>query len=302
MQRYTMDTSIASENGAGENAAGDGLKAPTKTRFDENFPVASRFVPAHLRRHVHCFYLCVRAADDIADDGGRPAEEKTALLTAMDRALQGKSDGGDEPVTRPAVALRASLDETGVSAEHARQLLQAFMMDVTKLRYRNWSDLLNYCRYSAAPVGRYLLDLHGEDKSIWAATDALCMALQVLNHLQDCKDDYRDLDRVYIPQPWLRDEGIDVEALDAESAEPALRRVLDRVLDRTDELILYARTGPPLLQSLGLRLETAFIVAIAAALSAKLRRRDPIAGRVELGRLELLLCAVRGITRGLLRL
>ena len=151
-------------------------------------------------------------------------------------------------------------------------------------------------------MGRYLLELHGEDRSIWAATDALCMALQILNHLQDCKDDYRNLDRVYIPQPWLIEEGIDVAALDAESADPALRRVLDRVLDRTDELILYARTGPPLMRSRGLRLETAFIVAIAAALSAKLRRHDPLAGRVELGRLELFLCAVRGITRGLLRL
>lgn len=276
------------------------LKAPTKTRLDENFPVASVLVPKALRPHVHIFYLCVRAADDIADAPDIPPEEKTRLLTVMDEALQGK--GTPDPVTKPAFDLVDSLNKTGVTAQHARHLLQAFMMDVTKLRYRNWSDLLNYCRYSAAPVGRYLLDLHGEDKSIWPATDALCMALQVLNHVQDCKDDYRNLDRVYIPQPWLREEGIDVDALDADRASPALRKVLNRTLDRTDELIIQAWAGVPRLRNRGLRLETALITAIAAKLSGKLRRRDPVAGRVELNWLDYFLCAVRGLARGLLRL
>ncbi len=276
------------------------LKAPTRTRRDENFPVASMLVPKALRPHVHVFYLCVRAADDIADDPERSPEEKIRLLTLMDQALQG--DGAPDPVTQTAFDLVASLKQTGVTAEHARHLLQAFMMDATKLRYRNWSDLLNYCRYSAAPVGRYLLDLHGEDRAIWPATDALCMALQVLNHLQDCKDDYRILDRVYIPQPWLRDEAIDVEALGADFSDPALRKVLDRTLDRTDELIVQAWKAVPLLKCFGLRLETAFITAIAARLSARLRRRDPVAGRVELGGLDYFLCAARGLTRGVLRL
>jgi farnesyl-diphosphate farnesyltransferase len=278
----------------------DGLKAPTKSRVDENFPVASWLIPARLRRHVHVFYLCVRAADDVADDGARAPQEKTALLSEMDAALQGKAPR--KPATAPAHDLAASLRESGVSAQHARELLQAFQMDVTKLRYRNWSELLNYCRYSAAPVGRYLLDLHGEDKSIWPATDALCAALQILNHLQDCKDDYLALDRVYIPEPWLREEGIGVEVLKQDAAGPELRRVLDRTLARTDELIIRARAAPRRIRSLGLRLETAFIIAIAARLSARLKRRDPVAGRVKLGAADYALCAVQGLTRGLLRI
>ena len=277
----------------------DGLKAPTTSHNDENFPVASRLIPARLRRHVHLFYLCVRAADDVADDGARPAEEKTALLTEMDQVLQGEGTPG--AVTGPAHDLLASLRETGVTVQHARELLQAFQMDVIKLRYRNWSELINYCRYSAAPVGRYLLDLHGEDQSIWPATDALCMALQILNHLQDCKDDYLALDRVYIPEQWLREEGTDVTALDSDAAGPELRRVLDRTLARTDELITHARAAPRQIRSLGLRLETAFIIAITARLSARLKRRDPVAERVELGAVDYAICAIRGLTRGLLR-
>lgn len=273
------------------------LKTPTKTRHDENFPVASRLIPARLRPHVHAFYLCVRAADDVADDGVRLPSDKAALLSAMDQTLQGLRE--PDEITRHAAAHRASAIETGVTIEHARHLLQAFMMDVTKLRYRNWSELINYCLYSAAPVGRYLLDLHGEDGSARPYTDALCIALQILNHLQDCKDDYLNLDRVYLPLDILAEAGTGVEALAADRASPQLRAALDRVLARTDELILKARLGPPLIRHRGLRLETAVIVAIAERLSKRLKRDDPVAGRVELGTTTNLVCALRGLIRGL---
>ena len=88
--------------------------------------------------------------------------------------------------------MRASLAATGVTAQHCHDVLRAFRLDATKLRYRDWDDLMEYCRYSAAPVGRQLLDLHGESRDTWPASDALCSALQVLNHLQDCAADYRD--------------------------------------------------------------------------------------------------------------
>lgn len=290
--RGSMDSMIGT---AGDDLAR--LKTPTKTRYDENFPVASRLIPARLRPHVHAFYLCVRAADDVADDGTRPPAEKTALLTAMDEALQGLHPADE--VTRYAAAHRESALATGITVEHARHLLQAFMMDVTKLRYRNWSELINYCLFSAAPVGRYLLDLHGEDVSARPYTDALCIALQILNHLQDCKDDYLNLDRVYIPRDMLAEAGTGVEALAAERSSPQLRAALNRVLARTDELILKARLGPPLIRHRGLRLETAVIVAIAERLSARLKRDDPVAGRVELGGVENALCAIRGVCRGL---
>ena len=74
---------------------------------------------------------------------------------------------------------------------------------VTKLRYRDWDDLIDYCRYSAMPVGRFVLDVHGESRDTWPANDALCAALQVINHLQDCAKDYRELNRVYIPEDAL---------------------------------------------------------------------------------------------------
>jgi farnesyl-diphosphate farnesyltransferase len=194
-------------------------------------------------------------------------------------AILDGAPGSDSPA---AAAMRASLAATGVTAQHCQDVLRAFRQDAAKLRYRDWDDLMDYCRYSAAPVGRQLLDLHGEGRHTWPASDALCNALQVLNHLQDCTADYRNLDRVYIPLSDLTAEGCTVAALTAGSASPGLRRVLDRLLDNTEALIATARSLPPAVASRGLRWESAVIVALAGRLARRLRRGDPLAGRVAL--------------------
>src|SRR5918911_3410584 len=155
-----------------------------------------------------------------------PDNEKVGGLARLAEILDG-APGEDSPA---ASEMRASLAETGVTAQHCHDVLHAFRLDATKLRYRDWDDLMGYCRYSAAPVGRQLLDLHGESRDTWPPSDALCAALQVLNHLQDCGDDYRNLDRVYLPLDDLEAAGCTVEALCAPAASPGLRCVLDRLL------------------------------------------------------------------------
>ena len=134
-----------------------------------------------------------------------------------------------------------------------------------------------------------------------AASDALCTALQILNHLQDCGDDWRDLGRLYVPLEWLRAEGLEAGALLAPQACPALRRVLDRVLAGVD--VLLAEAGPigRLMASRRLGLESAVIVALARALRDELGRRDPLAERVELAKPRRLAVASGGLLAGLLR-
>ncbi len=109
---------------------------------------------------------------------------------------------------------------------HALDLLTAFRMDVTKLRYENWDELIHYCRYSAMPVGRFMLDVHGESTSTWPANDALCAGLQINNHLQDCGKDYKSLNRVYVPLDALAAAGASVEELGKEPASAPLRQCL----------------------------------------------------------------------------
>lgn len=272
-----------------------GIETPSgKGRGGENFPVGSLLIRRDLRPHVHAFYRFARNADDIADNPRLAADDKIRRLDRMGAILDG-APGEDAPA---AVAMRASLAATGTTARHCRDVLRAFRLDATKLRYRDWDELMEYCRYSAAPVGRQLLDLHGESRAAWPASDALCAALQVLNHLQDCALDYRRLDRVYLPTEWLAAEGIGVEALAAPAAGPRLRRVLDRLLESTEALIKTARALPPLVAAPGLRREAAVIVALAARLAERLRRGDPLAGRVALRKQDFLAAFLKGAFGG----
>jgi hydroxysqualene synthase len=276
--------------------AAPGVETPSgKWRSAENFPVGSFFIRHNLRAHVHAFYRFARNADDIADNPALTAEDKIRRLDRMAAILDG-APGRDSPA---ASAMRKSLIETGVSAQHCHDVLRAFRLDATKLRYRDWDDLMAYCRYSASPVGRQLLDLHRESRETWSASDALCSALQVLNHLQDCVDDYRRLDRVYLPVDDLAADGIGVEALSGPVACPELRRVFDRLLDRTGALVETARGLPRQVESSGLRWESAVIVELAARLLWRLRSGDPLAARVKLKKLDFLAAFAIGWARGL---
>jgi farnesyl-diphosphate farnesyltransferase len=278
-----LDAGTPPDTAPGTAAGTGSVEAPSgKGRGDENFPVGSWLIRRDLRIHVHAFYRFARNADDIADSPALTAQDKLRRLDRMAAILDGVSGGAPESESPAASAMRESLAATGVTAQHCHDMLQAFRQDAVKLRYRDWDDLMEYCRYSAAPVGRQLLDLHGESRATWPASDALCAALQVLNHLQDCAADYRGLDRVYLPLADLDAAGCAVEILAAPAASPGLRRVLDTMLDRTETLIATARDLPPGVAARGLRWESAVIVGLAARLAHRLRQGDPLASRVKL--------------------
>jgi squalene synthase HpnC len=212
------------------------LQPATKTHRDENFPVASALIaPAH-RPAVLAFYDFVRAADDIADSPDLSPDEKLARLERFEAALLGQDDG-----IAVATPLRAALTARKLSARHALDLLYAFRMDATKTRYADFDELMHYCAYSAAPVGRFVLEVHGESETTWPANDALCSALQIINHIQDCGADYRKLDRVYIPQDAMAKQGADVAALGADTATPALLACLHDLAARTQKLVVDGR-------------------------------------------------------------
>ena len=277
--------------------------ASGKGRADENFPVGSRLISAAHRPHVHAYYGFARAIDDIADNNLLSPQAKIDRLDAMEAAVLGRAEAGDAHPAELAHArrLRASLAVTGIDPATATDLIVAFRQDAVKHRYESWDELVEYCRYSANPVGRYLLALHGEDPRHLPASDALCTALQVLNHLQDGADDLATLDRCYIPGPWLAQEGLDVDALRQPRSTANFRRVLDRMLDGVDRLNGQASRLPGLVADRRMRLETAVIVGLSHRLAARLRREDPLAGRVKLKRLDVarsLLGAARAWRRG----
>jgi hydroxysqualene synthase len=286
---------MTAESAARRDESARSVETPSgKWRGAENFPVGSRLIRRDLRPHVHAFYRFARNADDIADNPALSPADKVCRLDRMAAILDG-APGGDSP---SAIAMRESLAETGTTAQHCHDVLHAFRLDATKLRYHDWNDLMAYCRYSASPVGRQLLDLHGESRETWPASDALCSALQVLNHLQDCAADYRLLDRVYLPTRDLAAEGIGVETLAARASCPRLRRVLDGMLNRTETLVTSARSLAPQVVSSGLRWECGVIIELAARLLRRLRHSDPLADRVRLKKSDFLAAFVFGVLRG----
>ena len=235
-----------------------------KTHKTENFPVASLLLAPSVRAEVLEFYRFARQADDIADAASLSPAEKHKQL---------------------------HIDTTN---EFQENLLKAFRQDIDKNRYETWDELIGYCENSANPVGRFLLSVHGETSG-FEASDALCTVLQILNHLQDCQKDYKEIDRIYLPSAFL-DEGETYEDLLSKGeTNPSLRKVIDECLKRCDELLKIAINLPSHIKSKRLRYQAKVTLFCAFALAGKLKKQDPLATRVELSGLDKFLIAYKGL-------
>ena len=259
-----------------------------KTARNENFPVASWLVGRAERPLVMRYYAFARAADDVADAPHLSPAAKRAGLDGFEAGLSGGAGPAD------AAALREALARRGIGDRHARDLLVAFRRDAEGFNARSWADLLDYCAWSAHPVGRFLLELHCEPAELWPASDRLCAALQILNHVQDCGSDFRTLDRIYLPADWMAEAGVAPADLAQKAATPGLLRVLDRVIDGTDAMIEEASGLPGRIGNPRLAGEVRAVLGCARRLARRLRGSDPLAGRVGLSRADFALAGLAG--------
>ena len=257
---------------------------------DENFPVASWIIHPRHRALILAFYNFVRTADDVADHATLPAEAKLAYLDLLESELLGRGETQAE-----AVNLRRALAERGMPPRHALDVLIAFRMDVTKLRYETWEEVIHYCRYSAMPVGRFMLDVHGESTSTWVASDALCAGLQINNHLQDCGKDFKALNRVYLPRDALAASGASVEQLGLDQSPPAMLQCLHALAARNEVLLNESRSLSAEVRDFRLGVDISVIQAYADRIVRLLRVRDPLRERVHLNKFELLAFSLAGI-------
>ena len=263
-----------------------------KTHRDENFPVA-RLVRARHREAILAFYEFVRTADDIADHPELAPDAKLRALDGLEQTLAGRADA--EPA---GTRLREALTRRGLSDRHARDLLRAFRQDVVKLRYDSWEELIAYCALSAMPVGRFVLDVHGESPETWSASDPLCAALQIINHTQDCGEDYRRLNRVYIPLDAMERAGASVEDLGASRASPALRDCLAKLAHKTRPLVQHGGDLVSMTADFRLSMECAVIHKVAEKLVGVLTERDPLSEPVRLGAFGYARAALAGLAGG----
>ena len=263
----------------------------TRTISTENFPVASWLIRPRHRAPILAFYRFARTADDVADAALPPAQRLARLGTMRD-TLAGRSD-----MDAATGSLRTVLTTHRLDPVHAIDLLDAFTRDVTTPTTADWAALLAYCTKSAMPVGRFVLDVHGEDRSTWAASDALCAALQIINHLQDCGKDFRDMGRVYIPDDMLSAAGLTHNILAARRSPPALLEIISDLAGRCAALLVDAASFARQIRDRRLAAEVRVIHALAVDLAAQLRVRDPLAERIAHGKPRAAWLALNALVR-----
>ena len=198
----------------------------------ENFPVASLLLPAHLREPVEIIYRFARSADDFADEGDDPAEIRLRKLNDYRAQLVAPSS----PLFRD---LQKIIREHELPLQLFTDLLDAFSQDVTKKRYASYAEVLDYCRRSANPVGRLLLHLFKRTTdSDLRQSDAICSALQLINHWQDVDVDYTKDNRVYLPQDEMARFGVAEQHLRDKVCDPAFQGLMRFQVERARELML----------------------------------------------------------------
>jgi len=218
----------------------------------ENFPVASRLLPAAMRPHVAAVYAFARAADDFADEGRASVGERLAWLDAWGALRRGGAPAAQiasrvgavpaEDVQAIFIAVADTTHRCGLDPQLLDDLLSAFAQDVTKTRYATWAEVLDYCRRSANPVGRLVLGIAGvHAESAARDSDAVCTALQLANFWQDLGDDWRQRDRLYVPQESLDAHGAALAALDSGQPDAPWHAVISELGQRTQGLFELGR-------------------------------------------------------------
>lgn len=290
----------------------------------ENFPVAGWFIPGPLRETVHAYYAFARLADDVADSTELTVIQKLSMLDALESALRSTTPA-TQPHEQVAQTAGQQLQAHSIPLSVASDLLIAFRADARNTPPRTLADLMDYCQHSAAPVGRFLLALHGE-QSGHDASDALSSALQILNHVQDARGDAETLKRCYIPADWLAAENIElIDFLDpqnltgtvpgydpirddythgaedtvhatAKAVDPAhISRCLNRMLDQAEHLLVIATPLAATVKHRGLAAQSAAILCLAERLLALLRRNDPWTYKVSLRPTDWMVAATVGL-------
>ena len=265
-----------------------------KSYSDENFPVASFLMTKKIRSIVRVFYFFARMADDIADHQKLSSNQKKKILLFFDNAISKSKKTNNKVLDK----MIAKFKELPSGKKYSRNLLKAFMMDASNKKYKNWNDLLYYCKFSANPVGRFVIDAVNERKNIekiYEASDSLCTALQIINHIQDCKKDFKELNRVYIPESFFKKYSVDKKILRKSKSIENFERLKIEIVDNVLVSLRKTKLGLREIQSWRLRKETLIILNIAKRLCNLLKINDPLEKQIKLSRIDFIFCFFKGI-------
>lgn len=247
--------------------------------FHKYFPVSTSLMAEAVRQSVRDFYGYAWTMEDICDNPALPREEKRQQLRLLRVTLQ---EHNTELLPDWALGYQILLDQGRLSPLHGEHLWQAAWQDTEQDRYLTMEEVLAHVRLAAVPIGRGVMEITGEKEVDRAAADALCIALMLIDILQNARADYLLRQRVYLPQHWLEEAGVSDKVLTKKETGPKLRLLFNDWLDEVESQLTRAAFLPGSLQQRRLRGEIKSILATTRELTRKLRRSDPMAGKIRL--------------------
>lgn len=261
-------------------------------RKSENFPVASRAIPKHARKTIKAIYKFARNADNISDD---PDLKKDSAKQELNLILENLESRRDHklPIWAKSFAYNARMGN--ISVRHGKALILAFIQDIDKSRYSSWEDTLDYCQKSASTIGRMVLEANKEYSADFEAADKICIVLQLINHLQDLKEDYEVRGRIYFDKTIFPNEQKIKE--NKESAE--ITRGKKEVLSRLRKMLDEAKILPSTISCFRVRVEILTIINLSYALVEELDNKDILASKVKLSKKQKIFSLVKGVFQSL---
>lgn len=259
------------------------MKMRHKNKNQENFPVGMMVFGKDKRRLIFDYYKFARYGDDIADNPKlKPRDKVEKLYELEDIFLGNKSYKGQK--LKFAQTLKDEFNRFQLSSSLATDLLIAFRKDAMGFQYQTWGQLVDYCKYSAAPVGKFMLAVHGESASTYLPATSLCAALQIVNHVQDIKYDAEVLGRVYIPEEILKKHHLKASDLTKSQSPLNLRKAIEEILEKTQGMLKDGELLPSIIRSLSLRTEVCIILSLTNIMIKKILKGDVLAEEIKLSR------------------
>ncbi|MBQ8630914.1 MAG: squalene/phytoene synthase family protein [Alphaproteobacteria bacterium] len=274
------------------------MKKRSKQQKDENFPVAGLLIKSSLRPLVNAYYRAARYCDDIADAPDLSARQKLAKLSeAEDIFLGYQKDVPDELLFLS--GLRRNFCDELLDTSLFTDLLTAFRQDSRGHTYETWEQLLEYCRYSAAPVGRFMLAVHDENLSTYMPSGVLCTVLQIANHIQDIKYDFLVQNRIYLPAELLQKYQVSTDDLRQDKSSPELKKLIAEIISRLQKMLKDAALLPAITRSLRLRMQICVILSLTNIMLKKLNKKDVLQKNVKLSKIDWMRAVIGGVFRAL---
>ena len=274
------------------------MKLRHKNKHQENFPVGMMLFGKGKRQIVSDYYRFARYADDIADNPHLQPQSKVNKLHELEEIFTGQKNYQGQKL-KFVKQLKTEFERMEIPTTLATDLLIAFRQDSIGFYYQTWGQLIEYCKYSAAPVGKFMLTIHHEHPSTYLPAVSLCVALQIVNHIQDIKYDMKLLKRLYIPEEIMKKYHLHPEDLIQNKSSIGLQKAISHLMKKTQGLVKEGSLLPQLIRNTGLRIEVCIILSLTNIMIKKILKGDVLAKEIKLSPKDWLIGICQGILKGL---